>query len=326
MRLKQPKTLFLIAFCFSILTIGSFFANNATLTPAEGTPHIRVFINNNEINFEQEQMPRPFINNTDRTLVPIRVVSEKMGFNVEWSDEINGAVVSKDGISMEVPIGKSTAKVNGKEVPIDLREINGVNVPVDTKAVIWQERTYVPLRFIAEYYGWTLNVLFNNGEMNIYLSEGGQPSVPPVESPVELPTVPEVPGTATNDSEANIVALRVLPFNHTNKSNQYNGLDIDGKTVMSIARYDGYEEITLWNWYVEGVNRNEKLKIIPPMVKEIFKFYFPNDYMKLYNLVDGAYHNTVPDDQIVGTHEFDGRKVEILDYGYQGIIRIYPKK
>ena len=48
--------------------------------------------------------------------------------------------------------------INGKRVPIDTREdANGKVVQVDTKARLINSRTYVPIRFITENFGGTVD-------------------------------------------------------------------------------------------------------------------------------------------------------------------------
>lgn len=73
-----------------------------------------------------------------RTLIPIRAVSENMGAKVDWDGSRQCAVIKKDGKTIELYIGKNTAYVNGKAVDL--------GVP----AQMINNRTLVPLRFVAE--------------------------------------------------------------------------------------------------------------------------------------------------------------------------------
>lgn len=84
----------------------------------------------------------------DRTLVPVRGVFEALGINVEWDgDTKTVTAVSQDGnTTVSLTIGETTATVNGEE--------NEIDVP----AQIINDRTMVPVRFIAQslgcYVGW----------------------------------------------------------------------------------------------------------------------------------------------------------------------------
>lgn len=79
----------------------------------------------------------PFINN-ERTLVPIRVISENLGYNVNWDNNLRKVTVKNSDKTIELFIGKK--KVN----------VNGVDNSIDVAPVIKNDRTFVPLRFISE--------------------------------------------------------------------------------------------------------------------------------------------------------------------------------
>lgn len=73
-----------------------------------------------------------------RTLVPFRAIFEALGAEVSWDKETHTATGTRDGIVIEIPIGSTTAYVNGEAKELD--------VP----AQIINDRTMVPARFISE--------------------------------------------------------------------------------------------------------------------------------------------------------------------------------
>ncbi len=79
----------------------------------------------------------PFINN-ERTLVPIRVISENLGYNVNWDNNSRKVTVKNNDKTIELFIGKKKVSVNG------------VDNSIDVAPMIKNERTFVPLRFISE--------------------------------------------------------------------------------------------------------------------------------------------------------------------------------
>lgn len=79
----------------------------------------------------------PFINN-ERTLVPIRVISENLGYNVNWDNNSRKVTVKNSDKTIELFIGKKNVYINGDDSSIDVAPI------------IKNERTFVPLRFISE--------------------------------------------------------------------------------------------------------------------------------------------------------------------------------
>ena len=72
-----------------------------------------------------------------RTLVPIRAVAEKMGYMVEWDEETQ-TVTMTGKHKLSFTINRDTAVKNGSEFEID--------VP----AILYNSRTYLPLRAVTE--------------------------------------------------------------------------------------------------------------------------------------------------------------------------------
>ncbi|NCB52751.1 MAG: copper amine oxidase N-terminal domain-containing protein [Clostridia bacterium] len=87
----------------------------------------------------------PFIDVNGRTLIPVRFVAETMGADVTWNQETQTAVIEQNGITVMVPIGSDTITVT-KDGSTDTDKM-------DTQAVLAEDRTYVPIRFVAEALG-----------------------------------------------------------------------------------------------------------------------------------------------------------------------------
>lgn len=87
-----------------------------------------------------EKVDAQIINN--RTLVPLRKIFEELGCNVEWEQETRTAIATKDNLKLILQIDNKNVKkiVDGKESTIVL----------DVPPTIYNNRTLVPLRFIAE--------------------------------------------------------------------------------------------------------------------------------------------------------------------------------
>lgn len=79
----------------------------------------------------------------DRTLVPLRAISEHFGAEVSYNGTNREAIIKYNGKTYYFPIGKSFYRV--EEVTKAVQTI-----PFDTESLIIQERTMVPLRVIAE--------------------------------------------------------------------------------------------------------------------------------------------------------------------------------
>jgi len=77
-------------------------------------------------------------------MVPIRFISEALDAKVDWIEKERMVVIKKQGTEISLVVGMKTAKVNGKEIKLD------------TSSVIAGGRTFVPVRFISEAFGATV--------------------------------------------------------------------------------------------------------------------------------------------------------------------------
>ena len=102
------------------------------ITASAASWNITVKVNNKAITFPDQ---KPIIQN-ERTLVPIRFVAEALGYDVDWNEKDNTAVI--DGGKIILYIGTNKAKINGKSVTLDVA------------STIILDRTIVPLRVVAE--------------------------------------------------------------------------------------------------------------------------------------------------------------------------------
>jgi len=87
----------------------------------------------------------PFVNESDRTMVPVRVISETFGAAVGWDDPTQTVTVTSGETVLKLVIGSNTADLNGEQVTMD------------SAPVLVNGRTFVPLRFIGESLGFNIN-------------------------------------------------------------------------------------------------------------------------------------------------------------------------
>ena len=97
---------------------------------------VQVTLNGKPLSFDAA----PAIEN-GRVLVPMRGVLESLGYSVHWKEHTQTVLAMKDGVDIFLPINSRTVTVNNETVQID--------VP----AKLQNGRTFVPLRFLAEYSG-----------------------------------------------------------------------------------------------------------------------------------------------------------------------------
>ena len=88
----------------------------------------------------------------DRTLVPIRAIGEKLGYNVWWNGEKRTAALSNDTVTLAVTIDSMEMVRETQDKNILGNVINEV-IPIDVAASIINDRTYLPLRAVGEALG-----------------------------------------------------------------------------------------------------------------------------------------------------------------------------
>lgn len=97
-----------------------------------------------------------FVDENNRTLVPVRFIAEKMGAKVGWEPETMTVPIERDDLHIVLTIGESKALVNGQEMVFD------------TKAITSGGRTFVPLRFVSEALG--AEVKWDNPTSTVFIS------------------------------------------------------------------------------------------------------------------------------------------------------------
>ncbi len=89
----------------------------------------------------------PYVDSNWRTMVPFRVLGEAFGAEVDWDQEAQTVTYTYGGMELVMTIGEETYTVNGEEQTMD------------TAPVLSGDRTYVPVRFVAEALGYTVTPL-----------------------------------------------------------------------------------------------------------------------------------------------------------------------
>lgn len=82
----------------------------------------------------------PFIHN-NRTMLPIRFVAESLGMDVQWINETRTVLLTDKTTRVEIPVDSNKIIVNGKIYESD------------TKAMIKNDRTYLPIANVARALG-----------------------------------------------------------------------------------------------------------------------------------------------------------------------------
>lgn len=78
------------------------------------------------------------ITENERILLPIRIVTENLGARIDWDSKTRKVTIIDAESTIQLFIDKKNAKINGKEYNLDVAP------------KIFNNRTYVPIRFVVE--------------------------------------------------------------------------------------------------------------------------------------------------------------------------------
>lgn len=106
---------------------------------------VTIILNGKELKLDVE----PFIEN-DRTLIPVRGVMEGLGAVVGWNAKDRVVTVDKEDISIKLTIGSDVAVVTREGVKEE-------KIKLDVPAMIVNDRTFIPGRFVTETIGADVN-------------------------------------------------------------------------------------------------------------------------------------------------------------------------
>ncbi|WMM23855.1 N-acetylmuramoyl-L-alanine amidase family protein [Tissierella sp. MB52-C2] len=143
---KVILPLFVLLFIFS--QIGQAAANNMIQVSVNGTKvsvkPVPIIMDGQAINTEF-----PSFVYSDRTLVPIRFVSESYGAEVGWDQKTKTATVTHGDKEGKFTVDSNIATINGKKVTLDKFAIPRL-AKLDGK----DSRTMVPLKFVTDVFGY----------------------------------------------------------------------------------------------------------------------------------------------------------------------------
>lgn len=178
-----------------------------------------------------------------RTRVPVRVVSENLGFDVDWDGRVivSGLV---DGVETEIILEENAlyALVNGEKVLLD------APMYIDDS----EGRSYVPLRFVSENLGKNVDWEFDGINHHVYVTDGVKTDdVANTETDMTSEAFIDLLSKHGNVSDENAVKnFKVGPNGFF-----YDDDDIRfGRTNMTLLRKDGQYMLTYYYYSDKEIN------------------------------------------------------------------------
>lgn len=158
--MKKFKKLAIVGIMSMLLSTSVFAAGKLPKDALD--KNVNIYINNNLQNIP-EDMGRAYLDkNTNRVMVPIRYISENLGAQINFyqrkETNTSGILIGAIDVLVELDINSTKAKLNlgGEDSVVNL----------DSPAILYDGRTYVPIRFISETLG--LNVDWKDD--SVYIS------------------------------------------------------------------------------------------------------------------------------------------------------------
>lgn len=124
------------------------FSGNRIYLNSDGHSPVEIVVDGKLVSFPDQQ---PIVIEPGITMVPIHTIASMLGFNVSWDAKLNCAIISQ---------GKNTMYIYPRNTSY---LFNGKYYTMTAEPLVLNGRTMVPLRFIAEAFGYTVD--FQSGDV-----------------------------------------------------------------------------------------------------------------------------------------------------------------
>lgn len=151
----MKKLLFFVIMFSLLISIGT----SQQASAASTTP---VFTVDGRLFSTPSGEPAPYFNKDNRTMGSLRLVGNVLGVeskHIKWNAQTETATLTRGTNTVEVVIGKKEMNVNGK------------SVTMDTVAEMKQGRVFIPVRYIAQGLGVTLQFNAETGALNLFTKD-----------------------------------------------------------------------------------------------------------------------------------------------------------
>ncbi|MFI8715164.1 stalk domain-containing protein [Brevibacillus brevis] len=250
--------------------------------------------------------------------VQLAPIIKAMGDYVRYDVDTKTAIITqKDHTVVKITVGRSVAKVNNKDVLFSTKRVGNVIVPSSSKAIIVDGKLYVPVDALKNVFGYSIQ----EKEMDLEKIVLVQKSI--VENgkldPYPFPAgwiPPKVTAKWSSDKQANMKVLeKELEFANLGAGAAYSPYGRGPGTtsiLLSASATENYDTlITISVW--KGSNYLPLDNKIPYIAKELFRFYFPKEGSKLWQITDDAFNNKNIDKYLNKTLTYDDRQVKMMN-------------
>ncbi|MBP3887707.1 MAG: copper amine oxidase N-terminal domain-containing protein [Cellulosilyticum sp.] len=155
-------------------------------TTAQEAKDIKITLNGKPVSLSD-----PILNDKGSTLLPIRSIGELLGVTVNYDADHRVAIASDSDTVLEVPLGYNFGILNGTKKGIP-----------NTKSIVYNSRTYLPVRFVAESLDVKIEYIAKTRTVAITTEQATQsPTETPTQTPTQKPTETPTPTTGNSPQE-----------------------------------------------------------------------------------------------------------------------------
>lgn len=321
-----------------ILSVQSVFAGNIVTNALKSIfgaeEKVTVKLNGYIITFPDAQ---PFVDENSRTLVPIRFVAEAMGTDVKWEEngKTETVTLKKGNKTIDLKIGEYGATVNGQRWALD------------TAAIMKEDRTFVPLRFVSEIMGATIG--WDESTNTVSITDSSI-TYTPTPSPVITPTTKPIETVTPNPT--------ISPEDYNSPKDKFRGVELSDPTAKNIYNLGYYVEASGFGTSSYGIaftdkpngkinfsvsvsqyNVSLKLQYITPLTKEMLyktlKIIYPDNYEEYYTLCISRIENNETGNRFTNLNgltfytQYNNYPEDTPTFGYPDdtlYITVYPTK
>ncbi len=167
------------------------------------------------VNGQQVQFDQPPIERSGRVFVPLRGVFEKMGASVVYDNGVINATGNKGNVQLH--IGSTSALVNGAQQQLDVAPF------------LVGSRTYVPLRFISQALGATVD--YNATSRTVSINNGNAPAT------VQLTNLKPASGASVSANSPAVSGSFSAPVDPNSVHITLDGRDVSSTTDISTTGF-----------------------------------------------------------------------------------------
>ncbi|HEY9061966.1 MAG TPA: beta-propeller domain-containing protein [Pseudobacteroides sp.] len=249
----------------------------------------QALVNNVEKQVDEESEDvRPFVKD-GRTLIPVRFVAESFGAEVKWDEKTSAITLSIGGRKVNMEVDKPTIRIDGKMVPLE--------VP----PVITGNRTYIPLRKLAEVVGkevfYDRGLIIIGGKDNMFNISSEKAEIDKIIARVNnlpvLGSFEKLVSILKTDINYNAVKTKSADWDLTNGSSN-KGMDtavVTAEASKQNSKADEKKEYSTTNVQVQGVDEADIVKTDGEYIYKVNKGKiaivkaYPEEEMEVVNTI-----------------------------------------